>query len=210
MSEPIKKKIISHILEEDREWFDSREKKPNPNQRVIMRLWNPHIIYNETDTEIYPSEDAKIGRYVSGYKSIEGAWYVDPPFFRYDYSPLSNKEKLNPDTIVTHWAIPTEKELDAWDHMFEQINLFKKLNLEVDQEHEEDVYRALMFGSRYIQLCCQDDPEALRLATILYDLQYVIDTRKSIDLSDEEYANLLLERSKKENENSLEDKDDES
>lgn len=205
-----KKKIISHILEEQREWVPAAAAKPRYNQQVVMRLYNPNIIYRETETEIYPSEDIKIGRYARGYGE-GGSWYVDPPFPRFDYSPLTNKESLNEGTVVTHWAIPSKKEIEAWNDRFSQINLFRKLKLEVDEEHEEDVYRALMFGAAYIQnmlrLTGEDNPEAVRLATILYDLQYVLDSRKPIDLSEEEYEALVKERAKAAEEDELEDKD---
>lgn len=202
--------VISHLLEENRDWKVARNVKPEHNQRVVMRLFNPNIIFDETDTEIYPAEDLKIGRFIQGLGDPNGMWIVDPPFPRYDFSTLTNKESLKEGTVVTHWAIPSERELELWDRRFRQINLFKKLVLEVDEEHEEMVYKALTYGASFINRMCPDDPQAIILATFLYDLQYIIDTHQNINLTDEEYKKLIVERSKEINDRSPENKDDES
>lgn len=202
------KKVISHFLREKRNWVDARMMKPKPGQLVVMRLTNPTIIWAENETEIYPAEDIKIGHFLQDYNNPNsGKWAVAPPFPRYDYSELTSKEKLNDFTIVTHWAIPEEGEVDGWKTRFDQINLFKTLKLEVDEQHEEDVYRALLHGAYFMNKYAADDPEIQHLATILYDLQYVLDKHKGIELSDEEFEAMVVERTRQAQEESESDEE---
>lgn len=189
------KKLVSQILTEKREWHDASKEKPTPNTQVVVRMVHPGIIWVENDEEILLAEDQKIATFVRTYDDPnQGSWAISPPYPLYDYSPCSNKDRLLDGVIVTHWAIPEEGEIEGYNTRFDQINLFKKLNLEVDEEHKEDVYRALLWGAAYIQKYCPGEPEAQHLATILYDLQYVLDTSKGIDLSDEEYEAKVEER----------------
>ena len=188
MSESTKKKIVSNILSEKRNWVDATKAKPEPGVQVVMRLYNPMIIFGENETEIYPAEDIKVGTYVRDYDDpTKGSWHVSPPFPKFDYSPLSTKDRLNEDTTVTHWAEIPEDELEGWNTRFEPIFVYKKLNLEVDDEHAEDVYRALIWGAACIDKLEHGNPEAAKLVRILYDLQAIMDSGKEIDLTEEEY-----------------------
>lgn len=190
-----KKIIVSNILHEPRDWKNANEVKPEAGQLVVIRMMNPTIIYAENEKEIYPSEDMKIGEFIrNATDPSTGVWVIAPPHPRFDYSPLSDKERLNDETLVTHWAIPEEGELEGWRTRFDQTNLYKKLNIEVDDDHLELVYRALVWGAAFIQKYNPDEPEAKYLAHVLYDLQYVIDTGKGIELSDEEYEAKLEEQ----------------
>lgn len=206
-----KKIVVSNILHEKREWVDASKKMPDPNTPVVIRMYNPNILFAETETEIYPAEDVKIAKFLPGLDDpTKGSWCICPPYPRFDYSPLSSKDRLDEGTVVTHWALPMDGEVEGWNTRFDQINLFKKLKLEVDDEHLELVYRALLWGSTYIQKCCGNDPDAVRLATILYDLQYVLDKNNGIDLTDEEYEKLVEERAAKYRAEHPEDGDNEA
>ncbi len=194
MEQQKKKKIVSNILLEKRDWKNAIVEKPEPGQQVVMRLVNPTMICGENDKEVYPYEDVKIGVFVRDYNDpTKGSWSVSPPYPLFDYSPLSTKDQLAEGTIVSHWAIPEEGEIEGWNTRFDQVNVFKHLILEVDDDHKEDVYRALLWGAAFIQKCNPNDADATRLATILYDLQYVLDNGKGIDLTDEEYEQKLEE-----------------
>lgn len=182
------KKIVSEILSEKRQWVDARLSKPDPGVKVVIRMSDPAIIFAETETEILPSEDEKIAEWVRDINDPNnGDWRICPPYPRYDYSPLSQKEQINPDTVVTHWAIPEAEEVEFYESRFNIVNTYKKLNLEVDEQHEADVYRALLWGAAFIQKANPNDPQAMYLATVLYDLQYILDTRRAVDLTDEAY-----------------------
>lgn len=136
---------ISNILKEPREWFDVKEEKfPDPDQQVVIRICHETMLSGETATEIYPIEDLKVGTYQ------DGKWTISPPYPKYDYSPLANKAELNEGVNVTHWAVPGETEIEGWNTRFDRIGTYKKLKIEVDPEHEEDVYRALLWGGAFI------------------------------------------------------------
>lgn len=191
-----KKNVVSNILHEPRDWKNANEVKPEVGQQVVIRMMNPTIIFTENETEIYPSEDMKIGEYIRNASDPStGIWVVSPPYPRFDYSPLSTKDQLNEETIVTHWAVPEPGEIEGWNTRFNQVNIYKKLNIEVDEEHLELVYRALIWGAAFIQKV-NEEPEAQYLASVLYDLQSILDSGKPIDLTDEEYEAKKEERKK--------------
>lgn len=172
------KKEISLILSEKRDWIDADSKKPEPNQLVVMRLTNPDIIFDEDDEKIFRSEDIKIGKYHITTSSVDGKgeWIVYGPYPKYDYSILTDKSKLKEGTIVSHWAIPENGELEGWDKRLSPIGSYKKLNIDIDDENEEDVYRALLHGAAFISQAMEEDKELEKLYIILCDLQACIDS----------------------------------
>lgn len=186
------KKVVSNILLEKRKWIDVKDAVPSPGQLVVVRLLNTKIIYGETDTEIYPAEDIKVANYAKDYNNPEiGHWHIAAPYPKYDFSPLTSKDKLLDGTVVTHWAELEKGELEGWNTRFDPAFVYKKLILQVDEDHEEDVYRALMWGAAFIDKIERDNPEAKKLVRILYDLQSVLDKGEGIDRTDEEYEDAL-------------------
>ena len=173
--EPIKKQISSYVLREPRRWVSTLEGLPNPDVQVVIRLYDESQIMSETETEIFPAEDLKIGRFT------ENGWIIDPPYPKYDYSPLSHKGKINENTTVTHWAIPAEGELEGWETRFNRIREYKKLEIHVDPENEELVYKALLWGGAYIARFAgpemdSPDSELRQYYEVLCDLQQYIDS----------------------------------
>lgn len=134
---------ISKILMEERNWMDANENKPDLDTAVVIRIVDKNKIYYEDRTEVMYVEDIKIASW-DGYN-----WYICPPFPKYDYSPLSDHFEINDGAIVTHWATPEEGEVNAWYTRFDRIDNYH-LNIDVDPEHEEEVYRALLLGATYI------------------------------------------------------------
>ena len=182
------KKIKSNILNQDRDWIDVNDKLPDINQRVVFRITNPDLVINETDEEILLVEDIKVGRFLPGIDGNGGKWCIDPPYTLYDYSPLSNKESLKKGANVTHWAVPTPEELEGWDNRLSPVGTYKHLSINVDKEHEEILYKALLWGSMLIGNIAKDkdcEGEELekieKMTDILYDLQYCMDTGKAIE-----------------------------
>lgn len=175
-----KKKKVSNILLEKREWFDVNEKKPNPGERVVIRFTNENIVYGENDKEVYYAEDIKVGRYLQAIEGEGGRWVIDPPYPKYDYSPLSNKENLLEGTYVTHWAYPESDELEGWDTRFDMHNKYQNLRIEIDPEHEEDLYRAIIWTSAFFTRNAEirkryDEKTIDRIYGVLCDLQSCID-----------------------------------
>jgi methyl coenzyme M reductase subunit D len=151
------RKIKSSILEQDRDWQDANEVKPAVNQRVVIRMVNPDAILNkdevdeDPDAEIQLLEGIAIGRYLYPLREgEEGSWQVDPPYPLYDYSPLTDKDKLKDGIEVSHWAVPAEGELEGWDNKFMPTDTYAALSLTSDERHKETIYRSLMYGSMYV------------------------------------------------------------
>lgn len=161
------KKHISRIINNKRKWIDSKVNKPDLNTPVTVRLCHTTKCVKETEVEVYPIEDVKIASY-DGTK-----WKILPPYPKYDYSPLSNKENIKENVVITHWSMTTSEELEWWNERFDLIRSYDKLELAVDNKNEELVYRALLWGASLIN---QHAPEELKyLSDILYDLQHCID-----------------------------------
>lgn len=183
------KKVVSRVLQEERNWISIKDKLPKIGEHVVIRFVNNSILYGETEEEIYPAEDIKIGQLVRDINNpSKGRFIIDPPFPKYDYSPLTNKEMLGVGTEVTHWAVPFEGELENWAHRLDFNRSYHHLKLEVDPENEEVVYRALLHGSSFIANAggeefakCKPGEGMKMLYEILCDLQTCIDKGVSID-----------------------------
>lgn len=154
-------------MNDKRQWIDCNTNKPAINTPVTIRLCHTIKCVKETEIEIYPLEDVKIASY-DGTK-----WKILPPYPKYDFSPLSCKENIKDDAIVSHWTVTTPNELTWWNERFDLIRSYDKLALSVDSNNEELVYRALLWGGALIN---QYAPDELKyLSDVLYDLQHCID-----------------------------------
>lgn len=147
------KKEISKILEDkngQRKWISIQDKLPEPNQRVYIRFHNKQFIYDENDEFIYYSEDLKLAKCVRDYQDPDNiekcVWVIEPPYLKYDYSPLSSKDKLLEGSFVTHWSESTEEEREAWDNQDKPFGTYTKLHLEIDDQNEEIIYKAIYHG----------------------------------------------------------------
>jgi len=179
----VEEHVMSIVLEEAKNWIEVDKHLPNIDQRVIVRLCHSKVPFGHKDIimggrqirEIYPFEDIKVGRYTPD------GWVIDPPHPKYDYSPLSNKEKLKEHVNVTHWSIPGDEELEAWDTRFDRMREYDRLELKVDSEHEEEVFRALVCGASLITKYGGDEfqninSDVRKYYEILCDLQQCIDS----------------------------------
>lgn len=173
------KKEVSIILEEDRNWIDFNETKPSINIPVVIRMVDKNLIYTESNSEVIYAEDIKIASW-DGEK-----WTINPPYPRFDYSPLSRFGELNKDTVVTHWAETDLEEFEAWKNRFNRIYDYD-LNIDVDKEYEEDVYRAMMYGAAFISKFggpdFTDRNGILRkMYNVLCDIQAHLDSKSSTE-----------------------------
>ena len=170
------KEEVSLILKEDRDWSDINN-KPDINIPVVMRIVNKNMIYVENRNEILYAEDIKIGQFDGN------NWHVYPPYPKYDYSPLSQYSELNDGSIVSHWAPVESGELEAWNNRFKRIFDYP-LKIEVDPEHEETVYKALMWGAAYISKFggpdfYNEENNLHKMYEVLCDMQAYIDLSKN-------------------------------
>ena len=185
MKEPISinegqvfKKHVSQILKEKRKWISVNDEKPEEGKKVVIRLYSKEKVFGEDAQHIYVAEDVKIGLYENG------NWIIAGPHPLFDYSPLSSKEQLTGDTIVTHWAEPEKEpvdELKGWETRFDKVtDIQLKLNIK-PHEDIELVYKALLWGSFGLTQVANngyinESPETIQLYHgILCDLQHSLD-----------------------------------
>ena len=164
----------SQVLQQDRNWTRPSEKLPEENSPVVLRLMHSTELGGEDESYLYPIEDIMVGYYSSGH------WVIASPFPKYDYSRLSNKSVINENVEVTHWADLNEGELEGWKTRFNRIREYGKLVLEVDEDSEEDVYRALMWAGHFIAMAAgpdfyNKDSDMRKWYEILCDLQNAIE-----------------------------------
>ena len=136
-----KKKVSSNILtDKTHKWISTEENMPENDTPVIIRLYNPNQIYLENRTEIVYVEDIKI----ASYNGTE--WIIRGPFPLYDFSMCSKMSKVNEGIKVTHWAAPTDKEIDQWDNRYNHLFKYDELKVSIDDEHRESFYRSLILA----------------------------------------------------------------
>lgn len=169
------KQEIHNILNEKRDWQKVEDVKPDEGQLVVIRIVNPDRIAWEDKTRYYLLEDIMVAQ-------LKGdTWMIEPPFHKYNYSPLTDRGNLKDGTIVTHWAVPDESEVHNWKNRLEYFNEYDELVLKVDPEHEEQVYRSLMWGAAFIEEVYSSTSdkehreELQQFFRTLKDLQYTID-----------------------------------
>lgn len=185
-----KKKEVSEILKaHSTDWHNAKDVVPEAGKHVAIRFVNRRHVYDENDKEIYYVEDEKIGTFLRDINDPDniasGRWSIDPPYPKYDYSPIAKDDKLLEGTIVTHWREVSEEDLERYRTRFSLANASMKdygtLKLEVDREHEEVVYRALLWGASSLGRLAGKNEMMLALHGILYDLTYCIDSDEYIE-----------------------------
>lgn len=179
------KEEIVNILNEPRDWQEAEKIKPDEDQLVVIRITNPDRVCYEDDTRIYHLEDILMAQWK------DNEWRIEPPFHKYNYSPLTDRYDLKPGTIVTHWAVPEDGEVESWHDKLSYFHEYKNLSVIVDPEREETVYRALMWGAAFIEEAftgTKDPDNAAELREFfetLKDLQYSIDQTASSEIRGE-------------------------
>lgn len=169
------KQEIHNILNEKRFWKRVEDEKPDEGQLVVIRIVNPDRVAWEDDNRYYLLEDIMVAQLK------DGVWMIEGPFHKYNYSPLTDRANLKEGTVVSHWAVPDDGEVDNWHKRLEYFNKYDELVLKVDPEHEEQVYRSLMWGAAFIEEVYSDATdkehrdELQQFFKTLKDLQYTID-----------------------------------
>lgn len=180
---PIEKKEVSSILSENSEfdWINIEDQPAPENKPVAIRFYDPSKNYGESADMIFIAEDMKIATLE------DGIWSILPPYPLYDYSPLSNKSSINENCIVTHWAEVSDEEMEGWNTRFNPLSTYKHLNIEVDKDHEELLYKTLLWSSRFIRQAMEANKDngtsgdLMKYYEILCDLQYCMDTGKPLE-----------------------------
>ena len=96
-SKPFMSKILLEFQKKN--WKSTSEILPEKNREVIVRIVNDDYKISEDDLHIFPAEDMKLA-----ILNNDDEWEILPPHSLFDYSVLSNKEKLNEGASVSHWC----------------------------------------------------------------------------------------------------------
>lgn len=180
------KEEVSMILTHDttHQWIDANKHKPGIGESVIFRIENRTTVqpFAEDEKNIIYAEDEKVGRYVRDIRDPEkGHWVIDPPFTKYDYSPLSFQDHLLDGSVVTHWAYLMDGELEGWKTRLDPIGDYAHLSISVSPDYEEIVYKALLNGASWIARSINGNigKEGYEMQSAMYaalnDLQFCID-----------------------------------
>lgn len=178
-----KKKISSNILAgETHKWNDIKEVPPTPFAPILIRMQDINQVFMESRTEIVYVEDLKIAHWNSE------KWVIEGPFPKYDFSPCSDHENVNEDCEVTHWAEVTEEDLDHWKHRYDPSQEYEEFKIDIDDAHEEELYKATILANSLIMREAMAYPEGhenrLRLESVyryMCDIQCAIDRGGNIN-----------------------------
>lgn len=176
-NENVKKKEISNILTKiPRDWHAITKKVPPTDTKVIIRIVDYDKVRDETEDLILYVEEQKIAIF-SEDENNPGVmyWHVCPPYSKYDMSPLTYHDKINENAVITHWADVPEEEIKEYEERFKPQGGYDTLKLEVDKDHEEIVYKALLQGAYLLSASGYSD-----YYEVFYDLVSLIDTNSYI------------------------------
>lgn len=174
------KKVLSRILmyEAKREWNKLEVSKPDIGSVVVIRLCDNETVIDENDLHIFVLEDLKVAKLVE-----EDKWEILPPHPLFDYSPLSNKSEVNEKATISHWSNLQGSDLDNWNNRLNQIREYGSLDLTVDDENLELVYKSLLHGAHAIAAIAgqsfieEKDNPYRPMYEVLSDLQAILDKK---------------------------------
>lgn len=183
------KKAVSIILNDPkstRKWIDIAERKPEPGVPVVVRIMNESITFAEDDENIIYAEDMKVARRLVDIDKGKESWYIEPPYTKYDYSPLSNRDKLSKGSVVTHWAETSDEEIGWWKSRLRPVGDYNHLSFNISNEYEELLYLAIINGASFIARSVNGDlndegnEREAAMYGVLTDLQFCIDSDSHI------------------------------
>ena len=165
----------SPILDDDKWNWHTASETPEEGKLLYIRIRNDFITLKSKTTKTYV-EDSRLARYQND------QYVLEPPYTKYDFSPLTDRDKFKEGAIVTNWAYASEGDLELWQNRFEFLHGYNELELKVDEYNEEEVYDALVLAAAALtsalQNCQQGDPMIEKLENahmIICDLQSCID-----------------------------------
>lgn len=131
----------SPILEDGRKWISSAERVPDPEHHVVIRIVNRSKYYAMKEDHIVYAEDEKIGHYANE------RWYIDPPYPRFDYSPLTHNADVLEGSEVSHWAEPEPDELIAYRKRFEPLGTYDYMSIKAGPNTLQLMYHGLIYAT---------------------------------------------------------------
>lgn len=157
-----------------------------PSGELLIRIKSNKKILHQTKQSVYYAETVRLAEYDNG------VWKLTPPYQKYELNPMiTDDHKIDPDSVVTHYKVPTDEELDMWEKGFEFINDYKEFSFHVDSDHELMVYDALLFAMAAVNnsLSMSNDDIELRgkfgnALRVLNDIKVSIDTGREIHAVD--------------------------
>lgn len=157
-----------------------------PSGELLIRIKSNKKILHQTKQSVYYAETVRLAKYDNG------IWDLTPPYQKYELNPMiTDDHKIDPNSVVTHYKVPTDEELDMWKKGFEYINDYKEFSFRVDSDHELMVYDALLFAMAAVNnsLSMSNDDIELRgkfgnALRVLNDIKVSIDTGREIHAVD--------------------------
>lgn len=180
------KEYLSNILNDSvRTWKNVDYTTPPVYSLIIIRITSSDKVLYESRSEIMYVEDLKIAKWDGNKYVLEG------PFPKCDFSPLSEMEKLKEGSIVTHWTEATEKDIQSWKNRFNPKNRYKHLEVIVDDNMVDDVYKSLLLAAGCVYKLMIDLPkedetriQLEKTHSIMCDLQAAMDFGKISNLEE--------------------------
>lgn len=178
-----KKRYISKILENSTYlWKDIIKYNPPEDVPLIIRFCDNHVIIHEDVDSIQILEDRKIAKFNNG------KWSIIPPYPKFDFNPLSNKDRILDTATVTHWAEPNQEDINSYIKRFEPKVDWRYLDITAkDEDMELNLYKALLNAQLSMNdkaILYKDDLERKEkyelYSNILHDLMICLDTEKII------------------------------
>lgn len=160
-------------------WVDS-ETKPEIGKSVIVFMVNKDVLgYDDETGKAFCLSETAVGKWLGDH------WEIDPPYHKYPISSMMDHEKLTEGVEITRWSEGGDEEIEGWKHRLDLFNEYDKLELIIDPDKEETLYRALSLGAALIESIGPQYPESKDMDTLreyymaLKDLQFSIDMKVS-------------------------------
>lgn len=172
-----KKPVISRLMLQlnNYEWKMTKDEKPELNKCYIVRLCDNSILVDEDDLHVYVAEDICMADYT------EKGWSITPPYPKFEIGRLSHRAEIYNSTEVTHWAVPTQRDIDDWKTRLDiPKDKYNLVELKVAESDAELIHEALTMGiTAIVQSSGSDfykDPNSRHnvLCSVLYDLTNIM------------------------------------
>jgi len=173
-----KKPEVSTVVDDPKVWNDIFKVDPLTDVPLVVRIRHKTKMKRKMVHCRAYLETSSIARY-------DGKeWTIIPPYHKYDFSPLTNRDKIKEDALVTHWRTANKEELLLWSKQCDSVNSYEQLEVNVDPYNEINVYDGLIIASALLYEKIETSRENLDENTlskfenaynVLIDLQAAID-----------------------------------
>ena len=172
-----RKPEVSTVVDDTSVWNDIFKVNPLTDVPLVVRIRHKTKMKREMVHCKAYLEASTIATYDGN------EWKILPPYHKYDFSPLTDKDKIRENALVTHWRIPSKEELAIWAKQCDAINTYEELEVKVDPYNEINVYDGLVVASAvlYEKIESAKDIDETVVAKIENAYNVLIDLQAAID-----------------------------